>query len=174
VVLESELDRLGIESKHSTPYHPQTCGKVERFHQTLKRYLQRQVPAESLAHLQLQIDGFRIYYNQQRPHRSVDGRTPFQAFQARLKAHPSPSAQPIQYRVRRDKLDGEGRVSIRYLGRLRHIYVSYKLKRRPVTLLVAGPNVRVIAEEGSILRDLTLDPSRNYQPVSQANRSTIL
>ena len=44
VVLESELDRLGIESKHSTPYHPQTCGKVERFHQTLKRYLSRQAP----------------------------------------------------------------------------------------------------------------------------------
>jgi transposase InsO family protein len=173
VVLESELDRLGIESKHSSPYHPQTCGKVERFHQTLKRYLERQVPAESLAHLQLQLDGFRVYYNQQRPHRSVDGRTPFQAFQARLKAHPSLSAPPIQYRVRRDKLDGEGRVSIRYLGRLRHIYVSYKLKRRAVTLLVAGPHVRVIAEDGAILRDLTLDPNRNYQPVAQANRSTI-
>ncbi|MDQ6709809.1 MAG: helix-turn-helix domain-containing protein, partial [Candidatus Dormibacteraeota bacterium] len=42
VVLESELDRLGIVSKHSTPYHPQTCGKVERLHQSLKRFLTRQ------------------------------------------------------------------------------------------------------------------------------------
>jgi transposase InsO family protein len=168
VVLESELDRLGIESKHSSPYHPQTCGKVERFHQTLKRYLQRQAPAENLAHLQLQLDGFRLYYNQQRPHRSVDGRTPFQAFQARLKAGPSLPTPSIQYRVRRDKLDGGGRVTVRYLGRLRHLYVSYKYKRRAVTLLVAGPHLRVIADDGSILRELTLDSSRNYQPVARA------
>jgi len=112
VVLESELDRLGIESRHSSPYHPQTCGKVERFHQTLKRYLQCQAPAESLAHLQLQLDAFRLYYNQQRPHRSVDGRTPFQAFHARLKARPS-APSPIQFRVRRDKLDAGGRVTVR-------------------------------------------------------------
>lgn len=173
VVLESELDRLGIESKHSTPYHPQTCGKVERFHQTLKRYLQCQAPAQSLAHLQLQLDSFRLYYNQQRPHRSVEGRTPFQAFQARLKAGPSLPTPPLQYRVRRDKLDGGGRVTIRYLGRLRHLYVSYKHKRRPVTLLVAGPHLRVVSEDGSILRELTLDPNLNYQPIANAAGSTM-
>jgi transposase InsO family protein len=173
VVLESELDRLGIDSKHSSPYHPQTCGKVERFHQTLKRYLECQAPADNLAHLQLQLDGFRLYYNQQRPHRSVDGRTPFQAFQARLKAGPCPTTQPVQYRVRRDKLDGGGRVTIRYLGRLRHLYVSYKHRRQPVTLLVAGSHLRVVAEDGSILRELTLDPDRNYQPVDQAGGSTM-
>jgi transposase InsO family protein len=172
VVLESELDRLGIESKHSSPYHPQTCGKVERFHQTLKRYLQRQAPAENLAHLQLQLDAFRLYYNQQRPHRSVDGRTPFQAFHARLKAGPS-ATSPIHYRVRRDKLDAGGRVTVRYLGRLRHLYVSYKHRREPVTLLVAGPDVQVIAEDGSILRRLTLDAGRNYQPVERAVDSTM-
>ncbi len=173
VVLESELDRLGIESRHSSPYHPQTCGKVERFHQTLKRYLQRQAPAESPAHLQLQLDTFRLYYNQQRPHRSVDGRTPFQAFQARLKAGPSLATPPIQYRVRRDKLDGGGRVTIRYLGRLRHLYVSYKHRRLPVTLLVAGPHVSVVAQDGSILRELTLDPSRDYQRVQHVDGSTM-
>src|SRR5713101_1021341 len=173
VVLESELDRLGIESKHSTPYNPQTCGKIERFHQTLKRYLQRQASPESLVHLQLQLDTFRVYYNQQRPHRSVDGRTPFQAFQARLKAGPSPSTPPLQYRVRRDRLDGTGRVTIRYLGRLRHLYVSYRHKRCPVTVLLAGAHLRVVAEDGSILRELTLDPSRDYQRVAQVRGSTM-
>jgi transposase InsO family protein len=173
VVLESELDRLGIESKHSTPYHPQTCGKVERFHQTLKRYLQRQAPAENLAHLQLQLDTFRLYYNQQRPHRSVDGRTPFQAFQARLKAGPSLPTPPIQYRVRRDKLDSSGRVTVRYLGRMRHVYVSYRLRGHPVTLLVAGAHLRAVAEDGSILREITLDPTRNYQGISQQDASTM-
>lgn len=173
VVLESELDRLGIESKHSAPYHPQTCGKVERFHQTLKRYLQRQAPAQNLAHLQLQLDTFRLYYNQQRPHRSVDGRTPFQAFQARLKAGPSLLTPPVQYRVRRDKLDGSGRVTVRYLGRLRHVYVSYRLRGHPVTLLVAGAHLRAVAEDGSILREITLDPTRNYQGISQRDASTM-
>src|SRR6266852_795076 len=55
VLLESELERLGIRAVHSTPYHPQTCGKVERFHQTLKRFLAKQPAAQSLAHLQLQL-----------------------------------------------------------------------------------------------------------------------
>src|SRR5207253_9061946 len=76
VALELELESRGIEVKHSTPYHPQTCGKVERLHQTLKRYLRRQPPAQSLAHLQLQLDSFRSHYNQQRPHRALGGRTP--------------------------------------------------------------------------------------------------
>ena len=49
VLLESECERLGIVAKHSTPYHPQTCGKVERLHQTLKRFLSRQeAPTSSL------------------------------------------------------------------------------------------------------------------------------
>ena len=172
VVLESELDRLGIQSRHSSPYHPQTCGKVERFHQTLKLYLLHQAPAQSLSHLQLQLDAFRSIYNQQRPHRSVNGRTPFQAFNARLKAQPS-APSPIQYRVRRDRLDARGRVTIRYLGRLRHLYVSYKRRREPVTLLVAGPHVQVVAEDGSILRELRLDATRNYQRLEQAADSTM-
>ena len=173
VVLESELDRLGIVSSHSSPYHPQTCGKVERFHQTLKRFLRRQAPAQSLAHLQLQLDAFRNRYNQDRPHDAAGGRTPLQAFEARLKAHPTLPASAVQYRVRRDRLDAGGKVTIRYLGRLRHLYVSYRHRRQPVTLLVAGPHLKVVAQDGSILRELTLDPERNYQPMKSNSVSTM-
>jgi transposase InsO family protein len=163
VALESELDRLGIQCVHSTPYHPQTCGKVERFHQTLKLFLAKQAAAQSLAHLQAQLDAFRTIYNQQRPHRALDGRTPLQAFNARLKASP-PLAQPqVDYRIRRDRLDAGGRVTLRYLSRLRHFHVSYKHRGQGVLLLVAGDHVRVIAEDGALLRELTLDPSRDYQ-----------
>jgi transposase InsO family protein len=163
VALESELDRLGIECVHSTPYHPQTCGKVERFHQTLKLFLARQAPAESIAHLQLQLDTFRTIYNQQRPHRALDGRTPLQAFNARLKASPSLAQPQVDYRIRRDRLDAGGRVTLRYLSRLRHFHVSYKHRGQAVLLLVAGDHVRVIAEDGALLRELILDPSRDYQ-----------
>jgi transposase InsO family protein len=163
VALESELDRLGVQCVHSTPYHPQTCGKVERFHQTLKLFLAKQAPALSIPHLQLQLDAFRSIYNQQRPHRALDGRTPLQAFHARLKASPSAAPPQIDYRIRRDRLDDYGRVTLRYLSRLRHFHVSYKQRGQAVMLLVAGDHVRVIAEDGQLLRELTLDPSRNYQ-----------
>ena len=66
-----------------------------------------------------------------------------------------------------------GKVTIRHLGRLRHLYISYKHKREPVTLLVAGASVRVVAEDGSILRELTLDAERGYQQVGQQARSTM-
>jgi len=163
VALESELDRLGIQCVHSTPYHPQTCGKVERFHQTLKLFLAKQSPAESLTHLQLQLDAFRTIYNQQRPHRALDGRTPLQAFHARLKASPLMGQPQVDYRFRRDRLDADGRVTLRYLSRLRHFHVSYRHRGEPVMLLVAGAHVRVIAEDGALLRELTFNPSRDYQ-----------
>jgi len=163
VALESELDRLGIQCVHSTPYHPQTCGKVERFHQTLKLFLIKQAPADSLTHLQLQLDAFRTIYNQQRPHRALDGRTPLQAFNSRLKATPATTQTQVDYRIRRDRLDNNGRVTLRYLSRLRHFHVSYKHRGEPVMLLVAGDHVRAIAEDGELLRELTLDPARDYQ-----------
>jgi hypothetical protein len=72
---------------------------------------------------------------------------------------------PTDHRVRRDKIDSFGKVTIRYLGRLRHIPVGVAHKNRKVSLLVAGPDVRIITETGDLLRALTLDPSRNYQPL---------
>jgi transposase InsO family protein len=165
VVLEAELERLGIRCIHSTPYHPQTCGKVERFHQTMKRFLAKQAGPVSLTHLQLQLDAFRDYYNQQRPHRALGGRSPLAVFNARLKAKPDPAQTPTHYRVRKDKVDRFGRVTLRYLGRLHHIGLGLAYKNRSIRLLIAGDHVRVVTDEGSLLRELTLDPSRDYQPL---------
>ena len=90
VLLESELERLGIAGKHARPYHPQTCGKVERFHQTQKRWLAKQPPAATLAELQSQLDRFRLHYNQHRPHRALGRRTPQEVFDAKVKAGRGP------------------------------------------------------------------------------------
>ena len=165
VAIELELERLGIEVKHSSPYHPQTCGKVERLHQTLKRYLRQQAPAHSLAHLQLQLDTFRQYYNQQRPHRALGRQTPLVVFNARLKARPSQPEAPTHYRVRRDRIDDKGKVTLRYLSKLRHIPVGAAHRNRKVLLLVAGADVRIVTTDGTLLRQLTLDPDRSYQPL---------
>src|SRR5215211_2718511 len=85
-VMQTELLALGIDYRHSRPYHPQTCGKVERFHQTLKRWLARQARASTIGELQAQVDRFVAYYNEIRPHRAVGRRTPREAFEARVRA----------------------------------------------------------------------------------------
>jgi transposase InsO family protein len=92
VVTETLLESLGIAYKHSRPYHPQTCGKVERFHLTLKRFLARQDPAADLGALQAQLDRFVATYNAARPHRALGRRTPASVFGSRVKA--TPTARP--------------------------------------------------------------------------------
>jgi transposase InsO family protein len=171
VLLETELERLGIGAKHARPYHPQTCGKVERFHQSQKRFLSRQAPAQSLAHLQHQLDSFAVHYNQHRPHRALGGRTPLVAWSARLKARPMGAAAALHYRVRQDRVDTNGTVTLRYESRLRHILVGRAHKHQSVRLLIAGPQVRVIREDGSLLRELTIDPRRDYQSLKLSSMS---
>jgi transposase InsO family protein len=164
VLLESELERLGIVAKHSSPYHPQTCGKVERFHQTLKRFLARQAPADSPAVLQLQLDVYRHYYNTERPHRALRGSAPLTVFSSRLKARPAIDRTRSHFRVRQDRVSKAGNVTVRYLSRLRHIGLGKAHIGEPVQLLIADDYVRVVREDGSLLRELVLDPARDYQP----------
>jgi transposase InsO family protein len=112
--LQVTLGELGINYINSRPYHPQTCGKIERFHQTLKKHLRVLPRARSIAELQTQLDEFTTYYNTIRPHRAVDRRTPLQAFDARPKAFPTGYHIPPHYRVRRDRIDAAGVITIRY------------------------------------------------------------
>ncbi|MGH2658681.1 MAG: IS481 family transposase [Actinomycetota bacterium] len=163
--IEVELDALGIALRHSTPYHPQTCGKVERFHQTLKKWLARQPRARRIADLQAQLDWFRRYYNDVRPHRALDRRTPATAFAARPKAAPSRPGfvVPPHYRVRKDRVDSCGKLTLRYNSRLHHIGLGRRHAGLRVLVLVADLDVRVLTQDGELLRELTLDPSRDYQ-----------
>jgi len=167
--MENELARLGIAYKHSRPYHPQTCGKVERFHQTLKKHLARQPKPATLAELQSQLDRFRTYYNTVRPHRAVGRRTPAEAFAARTKATPKKPAITAEghHRVRQDRIDKSGTVTLRYRSKLFHIGVGRVHAGVRVLLLVNDLDVRVITEDGELLRQLTLDPTKSYQPTGR-------
>ena len=167
VQLQTELEQLGVTAKNSRPYHPQTCGKIERLHQTLKRYLDKQRPAATLKDLQAQLDAFVRYYNHQRPHRALEGRTPLQAYNSRIKAQPHGRPANTHFRVRQDKVDDTGKVSLRHLSRLYKIGVGRAHKGQPVKLLIADQDIRVIDLNGQLLRQLTLDPTRTYQPLSQ-------
>lgn len=163
--LELECARLGVRLIHSTPYHPQTCGKVERLHQTLKRFLAKQGPAATIAELQAQLDTFRVYYNTVRPHRAIGRRTPAEAFDARPKASPSLAPLPVpgRFRLRRDKVDSTGVVTLRHDSRLHHIAIGRRLRGTRVIVLVDHLDVRVVTEDGELLREFTLDPTIDYQ-----------
>ncbi len=164
--MEVELVSLGILTKHSRPYHPQTCGKVERFHQTMKRYLAKQHPATSRKALQRQLDRFVAYYNEVRPNRAIGRRTPAEVFGARDKAYPKgPRIDAVGYRLPQDKVNKNGTVTLRYRGRLHHIGVGRPYAGWRVILLVAGRDVQILGIDGSPLRRLRLDPALDYQPM---------
>ncbi len=166
--LEHELRRLNIVQKNSRPNHPTTCGKVERFQQTLKKWLRaRKKQPTTTAELQALLDEFATEYNQRRPHRSLPHRTtPATIYTARPKATPGADRNSDTHdRVRHDKISKAGTVTLRVAGRLRHIGIGRTYAGTYVILLVHDLNVRVVnAATGELLRELVIDPRRDYQP----------
>jgi transposase InsO family protein len=165
---EAALVRLGVVQKNSRPNHPTTCGKVERFQQTLKAWLRAQPQPATTSELQALLDVFADIYNQQRPHRSLPQRaTPTVVYHARPKAGPTTLQDPHR-RVRQDIVDSGGTITLRHDGRLHHIGIGRTHARTPVIVLVDDLDIRVVhAATGELLRHLTLDPTRNYQPTGQ-------
>jgi transposase InsO family protein len=164
--LATELAQLGITFKHSRPYHPQTCGKVERFHLTVKKYLARNPTARSITELQTRLNTFRDYYNNQRPHRANNRTTPTHAYNTRVKAEPTntPIRNAGEFRIRYDRVDPTGKVTLRYAGKLRHLSIGRAHKGRHVLLLVHDRDVRVINSNGEPIATITIDPDKLYQP----------
>ena len=165
VALEVTLHLRGIGFRHSRPYHPQTCGKVERFHQTLKKWLARQPRARTLRQLQAQLDRFRRYYNDLRPHRALGRRTPAHAYSARPKA--VPTGIPFHaghYRTRHDRIDPSGVFTLRHNSRLHHIGIGRRHAGKDILILVHDLHIRVLTTDGELLRELQLDPTKDYQP----------
>ena len=166
--LEHELRRRGIVQKNSRPNHPTTCGKVERFQQTLKNWLRAQPRRPTtIAGLQALLEEFVEIYNQQRPHRSLPHRaTPATAYTARPKTAPGADRTTDTHdRVRTDKIDKSGTVTLRVAGRLRHIGIGRPHAGTHVLLLAHDHHVRIVhAATGELLRELEIDTTRDYQP----------
>lgn len=165
---ETELVRLRVRQKNSRPNHPTTCGKVERFQQTMKRWLTAQPTAATIAQLQTQLDAFIDHYNHHRPHRSLAHHsTPAVAYTTRPKAGPDPNTGDPQFRVRHDRIH-TGRISLRINGQMHHIGLTRTLDGTRVIALVHDLDVRIIhATTGEILRALTIDPERRYHGTGQ-------
>lgn len=157
------LPLLGITQKNGHPGHPQTQGKVERFHQTLKRWLAQQPPAATLTDLQTQLDTWRTIYNEQRPHRELSRTTPATAYAALPAAAPSGPRRPNHYRLRYDRLDTLGKMSFRRAGRMHHLGVGYAHARKRVLAIADDTTITVIElDTGEILSTHDIDPTRTY------------
>jgi transposase InsO family protein len=161
--LEHLLAWLGIRQKNGSPGHPQTQGKVERFHQTLKRWLGRQPRVRTLSELQAQLDAFRETYDERRPHRAIGRRTPGEAYRALPKARPSGPAGRGHFRLRYDTTDGRGAMTLRRGGRIHHLKVGQDHARTRVLAIVDEAAVTVVAlATGEILSVHLIDPARGY------------
>ena len=121
--LEAELRRLGVAQKNARPNHPTTCGKVERFQQTLNKWLAAQPDQPStVAERQALLDAFTDEDNHRQPHRSLPHRaTPTTVYASLPKAQPTASRDADTHdRVRHDRIDDSGCVTLRVAGRLHH------------------------------------------------------
>jgi transposase InsO family protein len=160
---ESLLAYLGIRQKNGAPGHPQTQGKIERFHQTLKRWLGQQPAARTLAELQAQLDAFRIAYDEQRPHRAIGRVTPGEAYRATPKAHPAGRGAPGHFRLRYDVTDAKGGMTLRRGGRLHHLAAGVAHARQRVLAIVDEHEVTVVAlDTGEVLSSHRIEPERSY------------
>lgn len=167
---EANLAGLGIKLVNSSPYHPQTCGKVERFHQTAQRWLRRHPPAASISQLQKQLDAFRDYYNTRRPHHALRpagnptglADTPAQRYAA-IPNHGRPAAGPMPEPVfiHRPLVSATGLVSISKW----RIKVGTRWRGHTLLALRQGHHVWIWAGS-QLIRELTIDPARRYQPAA--------
>jgi transposase InsO family protein len=165
---ETELRRLNVLQKNGRPNHPTTQGKVERFQQTMKKWLRSQPDQPStIDDLQAFLDAFVEEYNDHRPHRSLDHRaTPATVYTTRPKATPSTGERDddTHHRVRYDKVDKAGKITWRYRGQMYSIGIGRTHTGTRVIILSQDIDIRIIdAATGELLRELILDTSKRYQ-----------
>jgi len=159
-VLADALAELGVAARHTRAYHPQTNGKVERFHQTLKRWLTKQPAAVTLEELQAQLDVFRHVYNHQRPHRGVGRRRPADVWIEAPKSGPANRPLGATTKLYRGIVHG----STLRLARRWRVTVGATYNHQPALAIVTGLNCHVFVN-GHLARNLNLNPNRVDQPL---------
>jgi transposase InsO family protein len=157
------LPILGIQQKNGSPGHPQTQGKIERFHQTLQRWLAARPAASTPAGLQNQLDTFREHYNEHRPDRALERRTPANAYRATPKALPARPRPQAHYRLRYDRLDKKGTMTLRRGGRMHHLGVGAAHTGKRVLALADEHHITVTElDTGEILSTHLIQPHKTY------------
>ena len=161
---EYVLALLGVRQKNGSPGHPQTQGKTERFHQTLQRWLAARPLARTITDLQRQLDEFQAHYNEHRPHRALNRRTPGEVYRHTPKALPAGNGHaPGHYRLRYDRLDTKGKMSIRRAGRMHHLGIGTEHARKRVLALADDHHITVIElDTGEVLSTHLIQSNKTY------------
>ena len=159
ISLAAAVGALGVDHRHGRPYHPQTQGKVERFHQTLQKWLKAQPRAASLEELQTQLDTFCDIYNNQRPHRAIGRKTPASVYAETPKAGPADRPIGTPTTIHRNKIAANGNLQA---GSRYTISLGVAHAHQPATIIITGLSCHVFIA-GRLVRQLQLDPTRRIQ-----------
>jgi transposase InsO family protein len=159
VAFEANLRALGTRTINSSPRHPQTCGKIERFWQTLKKWLRAQPVPTDLTELNALLAWFRDHYNHRRPHRALRGATPAEGFAATPSARPAgrPLPGPVfveHHQVKEDSgvvFIAPYRVNV---GRRWGGHCCHSIRDGNHIVIISGT---------TLVRDFVADPTRYYQ-----------
>ena len=166
VALEVELGVLGVKFSHSRPYHPQTCGKIERLHQTQKKWLAAQPTAATITALQRQLDRFcRLLQHPSGPTGRSAGAPRWRPTSPAPKPSPPASrSPPTTGSATTPSTPAAPSPCATTAGYTTSASAPYRRGTR-VTLLVDDLHIRVIGRDtGELIRKLTLDPNRGYKP----------
>jgi putative transposase len=160
------LDR-GIRPINSSPYHPQTCGKVERHHQSLKKWLRAQPAPHTIADLRQLLERYRSYYNHQRRHSALPGRaTPHHAWAA-AESLGGPASPPRQTdaTMHRRTVYANGVIG---LGHRQTTSVGTSRAGSSVSVVRDGDHVTVYSAEGQPIGHAHADPAKRYVTLTRA------
>jgi transposase InsO family protein len=164
---ELNLRALGVRTINSTPFHPQTCGKIERFWQTLKKWLKARDPATTIDELNTLLEKFRHFYNYQRHHRALGGATPADAFAATAKARPDQRPLPAPVVVSRHTV---GQRSGYVFVAPYKVNVGLRWAGHDCDIIRDGQHITILSGT-KLVRSFTADPTRRYQRGDKTTRT---
>jgi transposase InsO family protein len=157
------LPLLGVRQKNGSPGHPQTQGKIERFHQTLKRRLTAQPPPASPPSCNSNSTTFDSTTTSSDRIARLPATPPARPIAQPPKAQPATGHNPGHYRLRYDRLDPQGRMTMRRAGRMHHLGAGASHARKRVLALTDDHQVIVTdLTTGEVLSTHLIQPDKNY------------
>jgi transposase InsO family protein len=157
--LEENLRTLGVQPITSSVGHPQTCGKNERAHSTVLKWLRKRPPAATLEELQDLLDSYRAHYNDRRRKTHLAGMTPAQRYALGPVDGPGTNTAPWPVQIKTATVSASGCIGIDKhllgIGR-RHAAATVTVIRQHRQIAVFDSN--------QLIAEFTLTSNRGYQP----------
>ena len=163
---EEEAERLYrlVEDLLAVARHERGANPLPVRPLLLQRWLAARPAARTITELQRQLDEFREHYNEQRPHRALNRRTPSDAYRATPKATPASNGHaPGHYRLRYDRLDSKGKMTLRRAGRMHHLHAGIEHARKRVLAFADDHHVTITElTTGEVLSTHLIEPEKTY------------